>query len=136
MSRVNQYEVTLRVDGTDYGVYDSFSGGGTDSEESKYRPGGMQPQVSLGGSQTTDNIVIGRLFRGDRDALQVKQLTARCGKGQCVVVKQLLTVDGDAVAEPLTYTGTLKRCTPPDHDSESDDPGRLELEITPDGPPS
>lgn len=136
MSLESQYEVTLRINGDDYGVWDSFSGGGVDSEETKYRPGGMAAQISLGGSKSTENITLGRLFRADRDNLIVKQLNSLCGNGDCVVVKQMLTVDGAATGEPLTYAGTLKSCKAPDHNSESDDPGMIELEISAAGLPA
>ncbi len=136
MSRESQYEVTLRINGTDFGVWDKLSGGEVDSEETKFRPGGQGAQVSLGGSKSTGNVTVSRLYRQDRDALNVKQLFAACGSGDCVVTKQLLTNEGDAVADPIVYRGTLKTCTPPDHDSESDSAAMIELVISTAGMPA
>jgi hypothetical protein len=50
MSRLDQYNVTVSLDGTPLGTFDKMTGGEIDSEETKYKPGGMAPQVSLGGS--------------------------------------------------------------------------------------
>lgn len=133
MSRQDQYAVSMTVDGTPLGVYDKLTGGEIDSEETKYKPGGMGSAVSLGGSVEVGNLTISRLYVLNRDHDNIHWLLSRAGKGQVVVNRQPLDVDGNAYGRPLVYTGTLKTVTPPEVDSESSDAALLECEITPAG---
>lgn len=133
MSRQDQYAVSMSVDGEKFGVYDKLSGGEIDSEEAKYRPGAMAPMVSLGGTVEVGNLTISRLYVLNRDHDRIHWLVARVGKGQVVISRQPLDVDGNAYGKPLVYTGTLKTVTPPEVDSESSDAALLECEITPAG---
>jgi len=131
--RKDQYDTTVSVDGVNLGTWDSLTGGGVDSDELKYKPGAMAPAVSLGGSVTVDQVVVGRLYRLQRDHLRVHWLINRVGKANMVVKKQPLDPDGNAFGKPITYRGVLKRCTPPEVDSTSTDPALLELELSPEG---
>jgi hypothetical protein len=132
MSRQDQYAVTLTVDGVLLGVFDALEGGEVDSEETRYKPGGMGAPISLGGSVEVGNLTLSRLYVLNRDHDRIHWLS-RAGKGACVVSRQPLDVDGNAYGRPLVYTGTLKAITPPEVDSESSDAAKLELEITPAG---
>jgi hypothetical protein len=136
MSRQDQYAITLNVDGVDMGVWDKLSGGEIDSEESKYKPGGMGAHISLGGSVEVGNITVSRLYNLNRDhegANGIHWLISRVGKGNVTVNRQPLDVDGNAFGRPLVYTGKLKTVTPPEVDSESADAALIECEITPAG---
>jgi hypothetical protein len=132
-SRQDQYNVTVTIDGADYGTWDKMGGGEVDSEEKKYKPGGLAPEVSLGGSQTVGNITVSRLYDLARDHGTVKELLGRVGKAVVVVSKQPLDADGNAFGAPIVYRGTLKTCTPPEVDSESSDAAMIELEVTSSG---
>lgn len=128
--------MTLNIDGVDLGVWDKLSGGEVDSEETKYKPGNMGQHVSLGGSVEVGNVTVSRLytlafFQAGNDLIH--WLVGRTGKGQCVVNRQPLDIDGNAYGRPLVYQGTLKTVTPPEIDSESNDAALIELEITPAG---
>ena len=136
MSREDQYSVSVVIDGTDYGIFDKCEGGEVSAEDLKYRPGGLAPAVSLGGGKTTANITISRLYDLVRDHQRTSTLFDKVGKGQCVVMKQPLDVDGNAFGRPITYRGTLTRATPPNADSESNNAGMLELEVSVTGQPS
>jgi hypothetical protein len=105
-TREDTWLLTVNVDGRDLGVFDTLSGGELDSEESKYQPGGMAAEISLGGRKTIGNVTIGQT--------PLDPMGARAG-------------------EPLTYTGTLKTVTPPDVDSTGTDAAQLTLEATIDG---
>jgi hypothetical protein len=133
MSRQDQYAVTLNIDGRDMGVWDKLNGGEIDSEESKYKPGGMAPHVSLGGSVEVGNLTLGRLYVLNRDHDLIHWLIGRVGKGSVVANRQPLDVDANAYGRPIVYTGKLKTVTLPEVDSESADPAVVELEITPAG---
>jgi len=130
MSRADQYAVSLTIGGTDFGVWDSMDGGEVDSNESKFAPGGMAPEVSLGGKQTVGNIKVKRLYDLNRDHTVMPYLMGAAGKVDVIVTKQPLDVDGNAFGRPLVYRGKLKTVTPPNHDSTSSDPSMLELEIS------
>lgn len=129
-SRQDQYSVSVSIDGDDYGVWDKMSGGGVDSTEQKYNPGGMAPEVTLGGKVTVDNVKVSRLYDLQRDHTTVKTIIGRVGKGRVVVKKQPLDVDGNPFGNPLVYQGTLKTCTPPEVDSESNNAALVELEVS------
>lgn len=130
MSLENQYSVTVRVGAINLGVFDRFSGGEVDSEETKYSPGAMGPQVSLGGKTTVGNVTVSRLYELARDHAVSKDLIAAVGKSEVTVTKQPLDADRNPYGAPHVYTGKLKSVSFPDHNSESSDPGMLELEVS------
>lgn len=130
MSRLDQYSVTVTLDGSPLGVFDKMTGGEIDSEETKYKPGAMAPQVSLGGSVTVNNVMVSRLFRLNRDPALLPALKSRVGKGTVRVSKQSLDVDGNPFGTPLVYTGILKQLTFPEPDSESSSAALLALEVS------
>ncbi|HKV66544.1 MAG TPA: hypothetical protein VJN72_00535 [Gaiellales bacterium] len=122
--------VTLRVDDVDFGVFDKKTGGNADSEETKYTPGGMAKEVSLGGRQTHENITLSREFDWGRDGPGVAYLIGRRGRAAVTIGQQFLDIDGNARGNPITATGTLKSVQVPDHDSSGNDAALLELECT------
>jgi hypothetical protein len=130
MSRLDQYSVTVSLDGNSLGVFDKMTGGEIDSEETKYKPGAMGPQVSLGGSVTVNNVTVSRLYRLDRDKAIEATLKSRVGKGAVKVTKQSLDTDGNAFGTPLVYSGVLKQVTFPEPDSESSAAALVALEIS------
>lgn len=130
MSRLDQYNVTVSLDGTPLGTFDKMTGGEIDSEETKYKPGGMVPQVSLGGSVTVNNVIVTRLYRLDRDKSFEPQLKAAVGKGLVKVTKQSLDVNGSPFGTPLVYSGTLKQLTFPEADSTSSAAALVAMEVS------
>lgn len=132
--RKDQHRVSVSIDGVKLGVFDVLTGGETDSDELKYRPGGMAPVISLGGVVTVGQLIVSRLYKLQRDHLRVHWLLGRVGKGQAVVTKVVLDPDGNAFGKPLVTKGVLKRVTPPEVDSNATgDAATIELEITPEG---
>jgi hypothetical protein len=133
MSRQDQNAITLTIDGVDLGVWDKLEGGEVDSEETKYRPGNMGSQISLGGSVEVGNLTLSRLYMLSRDHDRVHWLIGRVGKGNATAARHLLDTDGNVYGRAIVYTGKLKTVTLPDVDSESSDAALIECEITPDG---
>lgn len=131
--REDQFAVTVTADDRPLDLFDKFSGGVASAEETKYKPGGMRPQRSLGGSSTIDNVTVSRLYELARDHDLVRWLRSRVGKAQMTVAKQPLDVDGNPWGKPDVYTGKLQRVTAPDHDSESSSAALFELEISTEG---
>jgi hypothetical protein len=130
MSRQDQRSVSITIDGENTGIWDTISGRDADSEETKYREGGGGNQVTLGGAKTMENIVAARLFKLDRDLPKIKRWHAKRGMADVVIVEQYLDRDGNTASVGLTYRGVLKRVTPPEHDSESNDAARVEIEVS------
>lgn len=119
-----------------YGTFDKMTGGELSAGATSYRPGGMQPPVSLGGQKTTSNVTVSRLYRLGRDHDVVAQLLASAGKSDMVVTKHPLDIEGNAYGRPIVYRGNLDRVKTPDVDSESSAAGLLELEMVVDGYPT
>lgn len=132
--RTDQERVTVRVDDIDCGVFDSFSGGGSTADDTKNRPGGMGPEESLGGPISRDAFTVGRLYKLERDHGLFKVLDSKTGAGRVVAVRQKLNRDRSPFGDPTTYTGTLMKVTPPDHDSNSGDRSVFTLEVSADEP--
>lgn len=132
--RTDQERVTVRVEGIDCGVFDTFAGGGSSADDTKNRPGGMGPEESLGGPVSRDSFTVGRLYKLERDHALYKQLDALTGFGRVVAVRQKLNRDKSPFGDPITYTGTMIKCTPPDHDSNASDKAVFTLEVSADEP--
>lgn len=132
--RTDQERVTARVDDLDLGVFQTFSGGGTAADDTKNRPGGMGPEESLGGPVSRDAFTIGRLYKLERDHALYKKLDALTGSARVVAVRQKLNRDRTPFGDPITYTGTLIKVTPPDHDSNASDRAEFTLEVSADEP--
>jgi hypothetical protein len=133
VSRKDQYDVRVVVDGVDLGTFDKLTGGDVDSTETTYNLGGMGSRVALGGSVDPQNVVVSVLYDLTRIHSVVHWLIQRVGKAQATISKQPLDVDGNAFGQPITYPARLKHVTPPEVDSESSDAALLELEFTVNG---
>ncbi|MBO0881938.1 MAG: hypothetical protein J2P17_16670 [Mycobacterium sp.] len=134
MSRIDQYSVTVTVEGLGaLGVFDKLTGGDVDSDEQKYRPGGMADPVSLGGAVTMTNIVVSRNYVLERDHPNIHKLLASVGRAWIWVVKQPLDIHKVPYGRPLIYQGKIKNVKPPEHDSTSSDPAMLDIEFVPTG---
>lgn len=138
--RQNQFLVTLSVtdpvtgETRNLGQWDKQSGGGLDSDESVYRAAGGR-RVSLGGSINPDNVTLSRLYDLVADHANLGWLLALVGRGRASISKVPTNAAFAASGAPQTWSGTLKRCTPPEVDSDSSDPALIELEFTIEGPP-
>lgn len=134
MSRRNQYALSVTIDGTTLGIFDTMTGGAYDSDETKYKPGAMAPEISLGGAKTTSNVVVGRLFVLGRDDVLVPMLKTKVGTGQVTITKQYLDINKLPYGTPDVYTGTLKTFTPTEPDSTSSEAGLFTLEVSSNSP--
>lgn len=126
---VSNTRVTAQVGGISLGVCAFKGGGQIEAEETKYRPGSMLPQTSLGGPIAVENVTIRRLFDPEMRGL-FHTLAAMCGKASMAITSQPLDADGNPEGRPQTYTGILTRVTPPDSNSNAADAAELELEMS------
>lgn len=146
-TRADTYDVTVSVQDVNnttqlvmmnLGTWDKRGGGAIDSEETRYNPGGMAPAVSLGGRKTVENVTVSRLYRIVRDHTDITQrLIDGVGRARMEVRQLPLEISSKKGTglRPIIWEGTLKRCTVPEHDSESNDAALIELEMTVEGEP-
>jgi hypothetical protein len=125
--------VTVSVDDRDLGIFDQKSGGEIDSEESKYNPGGMVGEISLGGRRTIGNVTCERYYDALRDHPLIGWLATRVGGSRVKVGYVPKDAAGVTRGDPYTYSGTLKTVSPPDADSTGNDAAKWSIEVTCDG---
>ena len=135
-TREDTWVVTLSVADVPQGVWDTKEGGEIDSEETKYPPGGMAPEISLGGRRTIGNITLSRYCDRVRDWPTIKWLADQVGAARVSIGITPLDFAGSAGGKQLGYTGTLKSVTPPPIDSTGSDAAKIEVECTIDGEPT
>lgn len=135
MKREDTYSVRVTVAGRDLGTWDKMSGGKVAASETKYRPGGLADQVSLGGTRATDNVTVQKLYDANVHDL-IQWLFDQVGKGFMVITKQPLDANGARLGKAIVYQGVLNGVTAPDVDSQSSDAALIELELSTAGSPS
>src|SRR5690242_12796412 len=118
MSRQDQFLITATYDGKPLGSFDKKTGGHPSAQDTKYRQGGMVPEISLGGPVSIDNITLSRLYDPSQKAL-LKSLSGLTGRARIVTTQQDLDSFGAPSGSPYTWTGTLIKVTFPDADSMS-----------------
>jgi hypothetical protein len=129
-TRQDTFRVTLTIDGKNYGVWDKKTGGDVDSNELKYRPGGMGPIQSMGGTRVTNNITLQRDYDRVRDHDHVNEFLKAVGKKRATVHQQPLDLDGNPYGKAIHWHGVFKRVLAPDHDSEGSGAAMIEVEIS------
>ena len=119
--RRDQWANTVTIDGQPFGIWDSTTGGDVTATEKKYRPGGMAPEITLGGVASVTNLKLSKLVtREDWDRMH-NLMATRVGKAPMTVARQPLDADGNPYGRPLVYTGTLLIVNPGDNDSNNID---------------
>jgi hypothetical protein len=142
-TRADTWQITFSVEHPhnpgqmiNYGVWDKKTGGGVDSEERVYHPGGMAPPISLGGRKSTGQVTLQRLYRLGRDHENIQQLVDAVGISRIVISQHPMDTHGNIYGRPIVYVGTLKTLNVPDHDSEGNDPAMVEAVCTIDATPT
>jgi hypothetical protein len=121
--------VTAQVGTINLGVCAFKSGGQIEADDVKYRPGSMEPQQSLGGPVSVENVTIRRMFDPEMRGV-FHALASLCGKASMTVTSQPLDADGNPEGDPQVYRGILIRVTPPSSDANANDAAELELEMS------
>jgi hypothetical protein len=136
MSRVDQYQVHLvAVAGRDCGLWQTFGGGGVDSEESVTRDAYGLPVVQLGGQARVQNFTMTRTYRVGRDPDLYPLLRKACGRAHFNAGVQLLDLDGFPVGPVEPYTGVLKSASKADVNIEGNEAMKVTLEFSAEGAP-
>lgn len=117
------------------GVFDKFSGGENEADQSQYSAGGMADPEALPGVVKTSEITVSRGYRGERDAPLEAWLDGKENL-DAIVKRQALNPDKTPIPGGLrTFRGVFKGATTPEHDSEGSTVTQLALKFTVSGRP-
>lgn len=137
-TRQDTFLLTVTLNGNSLGVWDKKTGGGIDSNELKYQPGGINvPPLSLGGKKIAGNVTLQREYDRVDDHDKINTLYNAAGRGKVTISQRPLDFDENPYGRALLWTGTLKKVQEPDVDSEGGNTAALiEIEVTISGYPS
>lgn len=122
-----QFEVT--VQGLP-GTWATKEGGSTGGDTTKRYDGGALTPDIVGGRPVTENVTLGKGFRGNRDSALLADLRRKCLKWRTSIGVQPIDADGVPIGTGWTYTNCLlQNVGDPDVDSDSGDPSTLEIEF-------
>lgn len=127
MATAQTWQITGTIDGVNIGVFDTYSGGGVESEIAVHRSGGMGELKTYPALPTYGDVTIGRTFERERDLELHRRLSTRVGRAEAVVSMQLLDDNGSPAGAPLIRRGRLMGQTDPEADSNGTDPSMFEL---------
>ena len=128
-----RWKLTVFIDSVNTGTWDKKSGGDVTAAETKYRPGGMAPEKSIGGPASVSNVTASREYILERDHAAAKRWLSRVGRARVTVHQHALDADGVPRGKPFTYRGVLQKVSIPDADSTATGVSMLEIEVSTDG---
>ncbi len=131
--RQDQFQIHLSINGIDYGEWDKCTGGESLANEIKFRPGGMQPEQSLGGTVSVSDVVVDRLYDVLRDGSNLSAYLAANGRGSAIVSRQPLDINGNPAGEAFVWTGIVKAVKLPDADGENNAAAMVSVTVSPNG---
>ena len=128
--RSDQAAIHVTVAGVplDNVVWDTMEGGDNVAEDVAYLPGGMAPQINLGGLPKRGDITVTRIW-SDALVRVYKQLDQASGQAGVTVTYTVLDASGQSTGSSVTYTGVLKSVTRPNYDSNTSSEAKLQLVI-------
>lgn len=125
MSTQSDYQVTVSVDGKPLGVWDTRSGGDTDSDIGSRNTG--EGRKLYNGRAAHADLTVSRDYERERDHELARTLRLRAGRAPMTVSEQPLDEDGNPWGKPTVSTGKLKSVNTGEYDADSGDPRTLEL---------
>lgn len=128
----NQAQVTVKVGEINLGTCVTKTGGQITASETKFRPGGLLPELAFAGPTSVENVTIQRVWDQEMRS-KFHDLASLVGRANVTVTYQPLDADENPAANsgpPHIYTGKLIRVTPPDADANADDVSLLEIEVS------
>ena len=73
-------------------VMDKMTGGEVSAESLKYRPGGMEDPISLGGTRSSGNITVSKIYRLGNEHIAIDALMEGVGRSKMKVSRIPRTV--------------------------------------------
>jgi hypothetical protein len=132
--RSDQAQISVEVEGVtiDKESWGSMEGGDNVAEEATAFPGGMKPQVALGGFPKRGPLTITRPW-ADTLINVYKALDGRVGLSKVTASYQNLNANKEAVYTPYTYTGVLTSVLRPNYKAGTSEEAHLTITIATDG---
>ena len=129
-----QFVATLRV-GSDPvpGNWDSVDGGDTTSDTRSYRSGGNVVPEAMPAAPATNDVVLERAYRGERDGEWRQRLAGQIGQRATVTVYAMDQAGNQVPNTQETIGGILKEVTRPGFRSEGDGVALYRVVVTPTG---
>ncbi len=109
------------------GNYDKWTGGDVTATVTKYRPGGMGPEITYPSLSIIGDVTVSRVFVQERDQTLVAALVPQVGLYYGTITLQPLDANGNSLGPPTTYRGRLAAVKPGNTDSTSSAPRMYEL---------
>jgi hypothetical protein len=106
----------------------SYEGGDVEAEDVKTRPGGLLPQVNLGGPAQRTDVTVKRQYSAQLHAFIV-QLENVAGRAFCVASYTILDANGNPNGGTVTVTGILKTVQRPNWEANASNAAFLGLVI-------
>jgi hypothetical protein len=129
----SSYRVSLVADGHDIGPASSMTGGGWDSEETKFASSGTDGQQAEGGRPTTGNPTF--FFKYNPRQHDLEWLKSLRGWAEGLGKRQKLertSTGWQAVGEPQTWAGVIKAVTMVDYDANGTTVDTFSIELSAD----
>lgn len=128
--RSDQAAIHLTVNGVslDTTSWDSMEGGDNVAEETEHFPGGMRPQVPLGGQPKRSPLTVERKWSDVLIGIY-KQLDESVNAEATASYVQL-DLTGAATGEVITYTGLLSSTTRPNYKAGTSEDAMLKVTLS------
>ncbi len=128
-AQINVFIQNVALDNESWGL---MEGGDNVAEEATAFPGGMKPQVALGGFPKRSSLTISRPWS---DALigLYKAMDARVGLSKVTASYQVLNANKEPFGTPITYTGVLTSAVRPNYKAGTSEEAHLQITVATDG---
>jgi hypothetical protein len=124
-----QWLATLNVAGTNYGIFDKFTGGDVSAAVNKHRPGGMGPEITYLSLPTYADVTLTKVYETQKDHARIAALHALVGNSLAVVTLQPLDDTGAPWGTARTYQGRIIAVKDGGTDSMSNAARMFEVDI-------
>jgi hypothetical protein len=128
MATKKQIRASITGATTDYGLFDSYTGGGSDSDETKYTGVDEVQRTSVSENQDS-NPTVAREYRRARDADIVRSRRSKIGEAVTVIPEDK-DDDGNWQQNDAPIKGLIKTITGPEGDSNSNDTAMLTIVVS------
>jgi hypothetical protein len=125
----NKFHLAVSIPGVtlDAQSWDKFTGGDHTSETQQHTPGGMGPQIAIGGIRKRSPVTVSRAMDDTLIGLY-ESIDAATG-GPITITVQPLINPTTVAGKGRTYTGVIKTVKPPDQDSTTSTITMLSVEV-------
>jgi hypothetical protein len=129
--RSDQALITVTITpsiGLDLGSWDVFEGGDNTVDDLTVLPGGMAPQVALGGIPKRSPVTVKRLWSSALIPI-FKALDAQAGQAAVTVGYTVLSTSKEPAYPAVSYTGILGTVTRPNYDAMKSEAAYLQISV-------